>query len=189
MQLTPSQTALFWRLWARVESEVFSASNSKADRENKRHEIILRATGKTSLRLVQRTSEFDRLMCACAEMAGDYKDASYWAIAGERRTAHMIGECARQIGEIAGVHNGWDYCRSTFVQAGFPSSWLDIPGTLLASAFKMLDTHRRRLLIRDWNWSGSADGTPLGFNPDYHYECVLGCLTFKIIEHHHSAVA
>lgn len=189
MMLSHSQLALFWRLWARVESEVFKATDSKQDREKKRHEIILKTTGKTSIRFVNRTVEFDRLMQACAEMSGDYMEACYWLIGTERRTAHMIGECARQIGEIAGVHNGWDYCRSTFVQAGFPSSWLDIPDTLLASAFKMLDTHRRRLLVRDWNWSGSADGTPLGFNPEYYYECVLGCLTFKIIKHHHSAVA
>jgi hypothetical protein len=40
-------------------------------------------------------------MYAVAALSGDYKSMAYWCNASERRTAYMIGECARQIGEIS----------------------------------------------------------------------------------------
>jgi hypothetical protein len=189
MMLTPGQIAKFWRLWARAEAEVLPASATRAERDAIRHSTILGATGKTSLKLVGRTDEFERLMLATAQMAGDYQEASYWCVGEERRLAHMVAECARQIGEIAGVPHGWEYCRATLHQAGLPESWQDLPSSLLGATFAMIDTHRRRLLTRDWHWAGSADGQPLGFDPSIRYECLLGGLRITHLDHHHASVA
>jgi hypothetical protein len=187
--MTDAQMAKFWRLWARAEAEGLPPSATRKERDDLRHKVILEATGQTSLKLVGRTQDFERLMLSVSEMAGDYQEASYWCVGSERRLAHMVAECARQIGEIAGVPHGWEYCRSTLHQAGLPESWLDLPSSLLCSTFEMLDTHRRRLLKRDWKWSGSADGQPLGFDPTIHYECILGDLRISHLSHHHAAVA
>jgi hypothetical protein len=189
MKLTHQQLSKFWLLWARAEAEALPVSASKIDRDNLRHKTIMQATGKESLRDVGRTGDFESLMLAAALLAGDYKEASYWSIGKERRLVHMIGECARQIGEIAGVPHGWTYCRATFQQAGFPEAWMDIPEFMLESAFQMLDTHRRRLLTRDWHWAGSSEGQPLGFDPDYHYQILLGEMRLQHMHTHHAAVA
>lgn len=189
MNITATQAAKFWRLWSKAEAEVLPASASRAEREALRHETIEHATGKKSLLEVGRTGEFDRLMVAVADMAGDYMEASYWSVGTERRTVHMISECARQIGEIAGVPNGWAYCVGVFTQAHLPKSWEDISANLLAAVFDMLDEHRRRLLVRDWHWEGASAGQPLGFHPSWHYQVILGDL--RLIRHpvSHAAVA
>jgi hypothetical protein len=169
MLLTPRQLAAFWRLWSRAESESMPHGADKEARETFRRAVISRACNKRSLRAVSPTGDYDRLMYEVASLASDYQAMSYWCIAAERRTAHLIGECARQIGEIAGVPRGWEYCRSLFEQAHFPPHWEDIPQHLLDSSFQMLDTHRRRLLRRDHGWRGAEFGEPLGFVPDRVY--------------------
>jgi hypothetical protein len=167
--LSGKQLALFWSLWAKAEREELPSSASQSERDVARRSVLFRACGKVSLKDVSPGREFDLVMSSVASLAGDYKAMAYWILAGERRTAHMIGECARQIGEIAGVHHGWKYCRETFIQAGLPESWMDIPEGLLTSVFQMLDTHRRRMLKRDCEWNGSRYGQPLGFQPTRIY--------------------
>ena len=118
MNLTHAQLSKFWRLWARAEAETLPPSATRPERDNLRRETIHKATGKDSLKDVGRTGDFEALMLSVAHLAGDYEEAAYWSIGRERRLVHMIGECARQIGEIAGDPHGWSYCRSTFHQAG-----------------------------------------------------------------------
>jgi hypothetical protein len=169
MMLTDKQQAMFWALWSQAEREELPATATRQERDAARRGVLFRACGKISLKNVNSTSDFDRLMYVVASLAGDYQAMSYWVNAGERRTAHLIGECARQIGEIVGQPKGWEYCQDVFAQARLPASWMDIPDALLFSTFEMLDTHRRRMLKRDYGWTGSRDGTPLGFNPDRIY--------------------
>jgi hypothetical protein len=164
MKITAAQLAMFWRLYAAAEREVLPPSASRAEREEFRHDLITTATGQPSLKEVDRTQGFERLMLETATRAGDYEEASRWVNGSERRYVFMISECARQIGEIADVQHGWEYVRGVFKQAGLPASWEDIPEGLLASTFKMLDTHRRRMLKRDFLWD-----TDLGFVPDRSY--------------------
>jgi len=163
--LSPKQQAMFWALWAKAEREELPVTSTRQERDTARRGVMFRACGRITLKDVNPTKDFDRLMYAVALLAGDYQAASYWVNAGERRTAHMIGECARQIGEIAGQPKGWEYCQAVFEQAGLPASWMDIPDDLLFATFEMLDTHRRRTLKRDHGWTGERDGTPLGFSP------------------------
>lgn len=165
MMLSNEQQGMFWALWSRAESEELPVTATRKERDTLRRGVIFRACGKISLKDVDRSRDFDKVMYAVASLAGDYQAMSYWGIASERRTAHLIGECARQIGEIAGESRGWDYCRDVFKQAGLPTSWMDIPDGLLFSTFEMLDTHRRRMLRRDHGWRGEKLGEPLGFSP------------------------
>lgn len=169
MKLSDKQQAMFWALWAKAEREELSVKATRQERDTARRGVMFRACGRISLKDVNPTGDFDRLMYTVASLAGDYQAMAYWVNAGERRTAHMIGECARQIGEIANVPKGWEYCRSLFVQAGLPPAWMDIPDGLLFATFEMLDTHRRRLLKRDHGWKGKLLCQPLGFNPNRIY--------------------
>jgi|GEM_PF-1581162 len=168
MMLSTKQQAMFWVLWGKVEREEFPSA-SPFERDAARRAIMFRACGRVSLKGVNQSKEFDRLMAAVAAITGDYRAMSYWSIAAERRTAHMIHECARQIGEIVGESKGWEYCQAVFEQARLPASWIDIPDALLMSTFQMLDTHRRRLLKREGGWLGARVGQPLGFCADRHY--------------------
>ncbi len=173
MLLTSKQTSSFWRLWARAEVEQLPSNTSRQDRDAFRHAVLRRVCGVDSLRLV-RNSGFDRLMLEVASLAGDYVAMGYWCVASERRTAFMIRECARQIGELANQPHGWEYCRGVFSQAALPSSWMDIPDHLLMSVFQMLDTHRRRVLKRDYGWTGERNNQPLGFCPSRAYRILDG---------------
>lgn len=165
MKLSDKQQAMFWALWAKAEREELPVTATRQERDVARRGVMFRACGRISLKDVNPTGDFDRLMYVVASLAGDYQAMAYWVNAGERRTAHLIGECARQIGELAGVPKGWEYCRAVFAQAGLPTSWMDIPDGLLFATFEMLDTHRRRVLRRDFGWRGERLGQPLGFNP------------------------
>ncbi len=169
MMITPKQQAAFWTLWSKAESENIPRDADRKQRDTYRRSVIFRACGKVSLKDINPTRDFDRLMYAVAALSGDYKSMAYWCNASERRTAYMIGECARQIGEIVGEDKGWEYCRSIFAQANLPPAWMDIPDGLLFATFEMMDTHRRRLLKRDHGWTGERNGQPLGFNPDRTY--------------------
>ena len=148
MKLTKPQLNKFWRLFDSASR--FQTDGTPEARDKYRHEIILKTTGRKSLTEVNRCGEYERLMGELAIDAGDYAEASRWAVSEERRTKFMISACARQIGEIDGVPKGWEYCRRIFAQARLPEDWADIPGDKLESVFMMLDTHRRRLLKRSW---------------------------------------
>ena len=167
--LSSKQQAMFWALWARAEREELPIGATPKERDTARRGVMFRACGKISLKDVNPTGDFDRLMFTVASLAGDYEGMGYWGNAAERRTAHLIRECARQIGEIVGEPKGWEYCQKVFVQAGLPASWMDIPEGLLFATFEMMDTHRRRLLKRDHGWRGERAGEPLGFMPDRIY--------------------
>lgn len=169
MLLKDSQRNMFWAMWSKAEREELPASATRQERDAFRRSAMFRACGKVSLKDVKPVGDFDRLMYAAASLAGDYQAMAYWCNAAERRTAHLIRECARQIGEIDGEPKGWEYCRALFDQARLPASWEDIPDGLLFATFQMLDTHRRRMLKRDHAWRGQAFGQPLGFNPDRRY--------------------
>jgi len=169
MLLSREQQGMFWALWSKAEAEVFPVTATRFERDALRRSTIKEACGVISLKEVRPSGDFDRVMLAVATMACDYQAMAYWCNASDRRTAFMIGECARQIGEIDGEPKGWEYCRALFNQARLPASWMDISDALLFATFKMLDTHRRRMLKRDHGWRGARAGQPLGFSPDRIY--------------------
>ena len=171
MKLTKPQLKRFWPLWTEAENENLPHNATRAQRDAIRRDTIQRATGRHSLKDVNPVGEFDALMLEVATLAGDYEEAAYWGAAKERRYAVMMEDCARQIGEITGNPHGWQYCRDTLTQARLPDRWEDVPETLLAKTFQMLDTHRRRLLCRAW---GKNTGLSLAFKLGQAYELIDG---------------
>jgi len=169
MLLNRDQQGMFWALWSKAEAEVLPATATRFEREALRRATIKEACGVTSLKEVNPSRDFDRVMLAAATMACDYEAAAHFCNSGERRACYLIRECARQIGEIAGSPRGWEYCVKVFEQSRLPASWMDIPESLLFSTFQMLDSHRRRMLKRDHGWKGARKGQPLGFLPERSY--------------------
>lgn len=179
MLLSQAQLNKFWRLWSRAERETLSVAATQADRDALRRSVIFKSCGKTSIKAVNPTSDFDALMGEVAIMTGDAQEMCYWCVASERRMCYMIAQCARQIGDIVQSIKGWEYCLAVFDQAGLPKSVDDIPEDQLTFVFKMLDTHRRRMLKRDHGWLGERFGQPLGFYPDRRYVFVGGILGYS----------
>lgn len=149
MLLSSAQQARFWRLWAKAEREAMPSLATKEERTELRRKTLRDACGFDSLTLVGRGEEYDKVMLAVALLANDYEEAAHFVIGSERRMAKLMVDCARQIGEIAGDPHGWEYCCGALKQARLPPRWEDVPETLLAATFSMLDTHRRRLLKRE----------------------------------------
>ena len=85
-------------------------------------------------------------MLETAIIADDYAAVAKWSMDGANRWRHLIGEQLRRIGEITGEAKPWAYTCGIFKHLGLPASWEDIPEDRLADVFKMLDTHRRRLI-------------------------------------------
>jgi hypothetical protein len=170
---------MFWALWAKAESEELPVSATRFERDALRRSVIMKACHVKSLTEVGQTSDFDKLMMEVATLACDYEAMAHFCVSSERRTCFLIRECARQIGEIAGVPHGWDYCVKVFEQSRLPSSWEDTPEYLLFATFQMLDIHRRRMLKRDYGWSGARQGQPLGFNAGRSYMRSGLCLLYQ----------
>lgn len=123
---------------------------------------------------------FDRVMYRLAVDGGDWAAAVRHATGEERRMAALVESCARQVIELRSVDescpfggdHGGDkrdeaiaYVVGCLRQAGFlvyrsPAGewWADISAREAFAVFRMLDTHRRRLL-RSLGWSG-----PLSFD-------------------------
>ena len=125
---------------------------------------------------------YDRVMYRLAVDGGDWAAASRFATGEERRMAHLVEQCARQVIELKAVEgepramftpeavaaegDAVAYVVGCLRQAGLLVAkadgewWADISGAAAFSVFRMLDTHRRRLLKR-LGWGGT-----LAFAPD-----------------------
>ena len=99
-----------------------------------------------SINAVKPGADFGRLMLEAAIIADDYAAVAKWSMDVANRWRHLIGEQLRRIGEITGEGKPWAYACGIFKHLGLPASWEDIPEDRLADVFKMLDTHRRRLI-------------------------------------------
>jgi hypothetical protein len=154
MILTRSQQALFWRTFSAAVRNL-----GIADRDAQtayRRQVLHDETGKDSLKLINHTTDYDRVMTRLALDANDYQLAARFDIAFERRWSYMCEVCATQIGQII----GGEILPATYIagicrQAGFAgrlvdgSWWLDLPLEDIVKLFQILDTHRRRLLKRE----------------------------------------
>ena len=99
--LTKKQAALFWRSLA-------AAADRQAvpDREAYRKRVLREELGVEHLRDVDRTEGFDRLMLRLAQDAEDWHGLAYYSVAGERRLADLVADCATQVLELTVADRG-----------------------------------------------------------------------------------
>jgi hypothetical protein len=187
--LTPSQVRAFWMQFASTCGTLGIHGND--EKEVYRKSVMREECGKDSMKLLNRTTDFEKIMVRLAEDAGDYVNAVRFAVGGdEKRTAWLIEQCARQIMEInKATHNApdWgdalDYVMNILHNSGImPKAtgagdwWMDVPATLARKVLAMLDTHRRRLLRK------AETGVGLVFNPKLSYQRKNGFLCVEVFE-------
>ena len=152
--ITKKQAALFWRCLAAA-----AECQAVPDREAYRKRVLREELGVEHLRDVDRTEGFDQLMLRLAQDAEDWHGLSYYSVAGERRLADLVADCATQVLELSprlGV-NPMAYVSGILNQSGISplrvdggDYWLDLAPDDLARLLQILDTHRRRLIKRLW---------------------------------------
>lgn len=167
--LTPTQKALFWMTF----KQACDAQGVYGDdRDGYRHGLLEEETGKRSLNDINRTGDFDRVMYRLASEAGDFALAAQFAHADTSRIGHLIKVCCLQLMQLKGADEdeARRYLGGILDQARIPNGvtgddrgcWLDLSVGQAANVFKMLDTHRRRLL------KGRAARSP--FRPTVRYQ-------------------
>ena len=165
--MTKAQLKPYWRAVGRAASALGLVGKEAV--EKYRHEVMMEEIGVEHARDVDPADGFDRVMYRLAVDAGDWSAAARFATGEERRMAHLVEQCARQVIELKAIEedplsvNETDEARSNVVeyivgvikQAGFSVSqtpagdwWADISANQAFQVFRMLDTHRRRLLRR-----------------------------------------
>ncbi|MBQ8113716.1 MAG: hypothetical protein IJ146_10990 [Kiritimatiellae bacterium] len=176
--LTQPQIAAYFR----AANAAARALGEPLDAYRKR--VMKEVCNVTSIKQLNRTSDFDAVMTRFAEDADDYQSACHFAVGSGRRLAVLIGAVCEQVmqlksletaetGAIASATPAEDYLRSILNRSGNLRNdtaggwWLDLTDTNLQAVFAMLDTHRRRL-IRRINQSTSSS-VPLSFSMDIGY--------------------
>ena len=159
--LTKKQAALFWRCLAAAAER-----QAVPDREAYRKRVLREELGVEHMRDIGRTGDFDRLMLRLAQDAEDWHSLAYYSVAGERRLADLVADCATQVLELSIAERGFDasahldqlgYISGVLRQSGMSpirvvgsDYWLDLAPADLARLLQILDTHRRRLVKRQW---------------------------------------
>lgn len=168
--LTKAQICAYWR------AASAGARNLGEPVEEYRKKVMLEECGLRSMKDLNRTTDFDKVMARFLADAGDYQAAAKFAVGDSLRMAVLIRICCAQVMQLleapAGSSRAVDYLAGIMRQAnlkcGYDSGfWMDCPPASLAALFAMLDTHRRRLLKRLFD-DDSAHGF-LGFDPSVVY--------------------
>ena len=176
--LTKPQIAAYFR----AANAAARALGEPLDAYRKR--VMKEVCNVTSIKQLNRTSDFDAVMTRFAEDAADYQSACHYAVGSERRLAVLIGAVCEQVMQLKSLESAEtgatatttpaeDYLRTILNRSGNLRSnqaggwWLDLTDTNLQAVFAMLDTHRRRL-IRRLNHSTSSS-VPLAFSMDIGY--------------------
>ena len=148
--LTKPQLAAYWRSAAAAAREVGE------ELETYRKRVMSEECGVSSVKALNRTGDFDKVMLRFAVDAGDYGAAGKFATAGAERLSRLVCICAAQIMQLKGAPAGStaaaEYLAGVIKQACIPCGsdvsgiWMDCPSDTLLALFHILDTHRRRLL-------------------------------------------
>ncbi len=148
--LTKPQLAAYWRAATAAAREVGEAL------ETYRKRVMSEECGVSSVKALNRTADFDKVMLRFSVDAGDYGAAGKFATAGAERLSRLVCICAAQIMQLKGAPAGStaaaEYLAGVFKQACIPCGsdvsgiWMDCPSDTLLALFHIMDTHRRRLL-------------------------------------------
>ena len=175
--LTPAQRAAFFRAFQTASIELGYDTSER--REEYRKTVMREETGKEHLGQLSRTKDFDACMRRFAVDSGDFESASRFAIADDARKATLVRICCAQVlqlkGCVAGTTEAADYLAGIVEQARVPcgrdvhdsSFWMDCNPAHLLMLFRILDTHRRRLLRHILD--SRTARTFLGFDPGVVY--------------------
>lgn len=174
--LTKPQLAAYWRSASAAAREVGEPV------ETYRKRVMREECGVDSVKALNRTGDFDKVMARFAVDAGDYAAAGHFATSDVRRLAVMVRICCAQVMQLKGEPEGStataDYLAGIVRQAHLECDttdgcfWLDCPPDSLLALFRMLDTHRRRLLSRLAEPSSLRHFT--GFNRNIVYKPLPG---------------
>lgn len=168
--LTKAQISAYWR------AASAGARNLGEPVEEYRKKVMLEECGLRSMKDLNRTTDFDRVMARFLADAGDYQEASKFAVGDSLRMAVLIRICCAQVMQLLGTTPGSSQAveylagiiRQAHLDCGYDTAfWMDCPPDSLTALFAMLDTHRRRLLKRLFD-DDSAHGF-LGFDPSVVY--------------------
>ena len=150
--LTKAQISAYWR------AASVAARNIGESVDGYRKEVMLEECGLRSIKDLNRTTDFDRVMARFLADAGDYESAAKYAVGDSLRKAVLIRICCAQVMQLLGVTSGssqaLEYLAGIIRQANLECGsdaagfWLDCPADDLMALFHILDTHRRRLLRR-----------------------------------------
>ena len=148
--LTKPQLAAYWR------AATAAARNVGEPVDEYRKRVMSEECGVASVKALNRTADFDKVMLRFSVDAGDYGSAGKFATAGAERLSRLVCICAAQImqlkGSPAGSTAAAEYLAGVIKQACIPCGsdvsgiWMDCPSDTLLALFHILDTHRRRLL-------------------------------------------
>ena len=148
--LTKPQFAAYWRAATAAAREVGEPI------EEYRKRVMREECGVDSVKELNRTGDYDKVMLRFSVDAGDYGAAGKFATAGAERLSRLVCICAAQIMQLKGAPEGStaaaEYLAGVISQAQLPCGsdaagfWLDCPQDALMALFHILDTHRRRLL-------------------------------------------
>ena len=168
--LTKAQISAYWR------AASVGARNLGEPVEEYRKKVMLEECGLRSMKDLNRTTDFDRVMARFLADAGDYESAAKYAVGDSLRKAVLIRICCAQVMQLLGVTSSSSQAleylagiiRQANLECGYDTAfWMDCPPDSLTALFAMLDTHRRRLLKRLFD-DDSAHGF-LGFDPSVVY--------------------
>ena len=149
--LTKAQICAYWR------AASAGARNLGEPVEEYRKKVMLEECGLRSMKDLNRTTDFDRVMARFLADAGDYESAAKYAVGDSLRKAVLIRICCAQVMQLLGVTSGSSQAleylagiiRQANLECGYDTAfWMDCPPDSLTALFAMLDTHRRRLLRR-----------------------------------------
>lgn len=175
--LTPAQRSAFFRALNAACVEL--GHDTPEARESYRKQVMRDEAGVEHLAELSRTTGFDRCMARFAVDSCDYEAASRFAVAAVARQAALVRICCAQVLQLKGCEAGSSeaasylsgICSQSGVLCGSDmfdqSFWMDIDPSALVTLFRMLDTHRRRLLRR---LCAGIAGQTLAFSASVSYK-------------------
>jgi hypothetical protein len=158
MKLTRPQLALFWRAFASACAGLGLVT--KEDKDAYRKQVMQEETGKSSVKELNRTADFDAVVQRFLVDGQSYNQALHFNGAALSRLHYLIGEAAAKIVAASKFRgSGWAYVVGVMIQAriidGTPaqwadrlassSVWMDFAEKDVRRVLCMLTTHVRRL--------------------------------------------
>ena len=161
------EIALFFAFW----NEACKAQGWDVKNDDFRRNYIREVCGVPSLKSVTPGLMLNKLLNAVAIAAGDWDNAIRFEAASLKTWRWLLLAQMRQLGELTGKHVGWDYVQGILQHLRLPDCLDDCPPETAATVFKMLDTHRRRILKPLRHDCGA------GFDPKgFYIQDVMGVL-------------